>query len=145
MRVVRRTGTPCMSKFTLETGSIAIGDPVMGLARYSVSLPPGRYELEAGALVQVNGIDVEKDNAPSINLDGPYIYVLDAAKVQQFEIAFHEIGNECSYMMLEMQNRHHELEKRTGTLIGFYWEEELAGASREGKYVLDINRVRNVQ
>jgi hypothetical protein len=48
-------------------------------------------------------------------------------------------------MMLEMQNRHHELEKRTGTLIGFYWEEELAGASREGKYVLDINRVRNVQ
>ncbi len=53
MATVRRTGTPCMSKFTLETGSIAIGDPVMGLARYSVSLPPGRYELEAGCMALV--------------------------------------------------------------------------------------------
>ncbi len=134
-----------MSEFTLETGSIAIGDPVMGLARYPVSLPPGCYVLEPGALKHVIAADSDETSLPLVDLDGPYVYVLDASKCEQFETAFHEVGNECSYMMMEMQNRHQDIERKTGTQIGFYWEEELAGENREGKYVLDTAKIRHVK
>lgn len=134
-----------MPEFTLETGSVAIGDPVMGLARYSVSLSPGRYALEMGALKQIDGTESEENRLPLIDLDGPCIYILDASKIEQFETAFHEVGKECSYMMMEMQNRHKEIEQKTGAQIGFYWEEKLAGASREGRYVFDTTRIRHIQ
>ena len=134
-----------MAEFTLVTDSICIGAPVMGLARYALSLTPGHYTLEAGALKRVDGTNVEEDNLSAIDLDGPYLYVVDASKNEQFDEAFHEIGNECSYMMMEMQNRHKELETKVGIQIGFYWEEDLAGRNCEGKYVLDVTKVRRVQ
>ncbi len=133
-----------MSEFTLETDSISIGDPAMGLARYSVSLAPGRYTLDAGALKPVDEADAIEGSVPRIDLDGPYLYVLDTSKTEQFEAAFHQLGNECSYNLMVMQSRHEELESKVGSQIGFYWEADVAGTNREGTYMLDIAKVRCV-
>ncbi|WP_222435964.1 hypothetical protein [Rubripirellula tenax] len=126
---------PSMSSFDLVTNEICIGDPVMGLARYDISLPPGRYSIGSGALAPPS------DGKPLIDLDGPYIYILDASKADAFDRAFHELGNECSYNMMEMEARHADLENRVGVQIAFFWEQSLAGRSSEGQYSLDVSKV----
>lgn len=124
-----------MSSFDLTTNAICIGDPVMGLVRYEVSVPPGRYSIGSGALAPPG------DGQPLIDLDGPYIYILDACKSDAFDHAFHELGNECSYNMMEMEGRHAELENRVGVKIAFFWEHSLTGRSSEGQYSLDVSKI----
>lgn len=91
------TAVPTVSRtefmaFDLLAGTICVGDPVMGLARYTVALAPGRYTLATGALVSPSA----QTDCAVIDLDGPYLYVVDASKQQVFEQEFHLLGNECS-------------------------------------------------
>lgn len=129
-----------MSIFKLTTDKLSIGDPVMGLVDYAVSLPPGKYVLQAGALKPV-----DESLGPPISLDGPYLYVVDAAKADEFETAFHQLGSECAYDMMQMHSRHHEIEQAIGVHVAFYWEEELTGENAEGTYSLDLARIVRVK
>jgi hypothetical protein len=56
--------------FDIQTGSVATGDPTMGLVTYDLRLPAGRYCCEAGALRRPTAED-----AQVITLDGPYLFV----------------------------------------------------------------------
>ncbi len=124
-----------MSSFDIISDAICIGDPVMGLARYPVTLPPGRYTLGAGAIVPAGS------GSPLIDLDGPYMYILDASKLEDFERVFHALGNECSYNMMEMETQHDDLQSQVGADVAFFWEHDLVGSSGEGQYCLDVSKV----
>jgi hypothetical protein len=120
--------------FDLESGTLAIGDPAMGLARYPLRLAPGAYRLGSQAF-QLNAGDNEP--APLISLDSPCVYALDAAHLAKFKEWYHRVGNECNYMALTLAERLPEFESAVGARVGFYWEREVAGDDREGEYVLD--------
>jgi hypothetical protein len=125
--------------FDLKTGTLAVGDPTMGLAHYSLALPAGAYRLGSRAFRRAPG---QTDSAqPPIDLDSPYVFALDAAHVAEFESWYHRVGNECAYMALTLAERLPEFETAVGARIGFYWEHEVAGRNREGQYVLDPARV----
>ena len=70
-------------QFHIETGTVAIGDPAMGLAEFALRLPPGDYRLAVGALCESS----EPEKA-AIRLDGPYLFVVDAASKGRFEECF---------------------------------------------------------
>jgi hypothetical protein len=131
-----------MSEFDLVTNAVCIGDPVIGLVRYEVNLQPGRYTLASDAIRPSSESDAQGEGLGLIDLDGPYLYVIDASKADDFQKAFHVIGNECSYMMMEMEDRHEELEEKAGTKIAFYWEADLTSECREGQYVLDVAKIK---
>ncbi|MFO0796912.1 MAG: hypothetical protein U0804_05505 [Gemmataceae bacterium] len=125
--------------FDLTTGTLAVGDPTMGLARYPLALPAGAYQLGSQALRRAVG---QADPAvPPIVLDSPCVYALDAAHVAEFESWYHRAGNECAYMALTLAARLPEFEAAVGARVGFYWEDDVAGQAREGRYVLDPARV----
>ena len=65
--------------------------------------------MEKGALLSIDERNIDKTQV--INLDGPYIFVLDATYVEQFENWFHEVGSECSYLIPEIVERLEEVEK----------------------------------
>ena len=119
-------------QFHIETGTVAIGDPAMGLAEFALRLPPGDYRLAVGALCESS----EPEKA-AIRLDGPYLFVVDAASKGRFEECFHELFEECGYAIPDLVERLDELSSRVGRKVGFYWEGELTGVYIEGSYDLD--------
>jgi hypothetical protein len=125
--------------FDLKTGVLAIGDPTMGLAQYSLTLKAGAYRLGPKAFRRPVG---KADSAkPLIDLDSPCVFALDAAHVPEFKAWYHRVGNECSYMVLTLEQRLPEFEAIIGSRVGFYWEEEIAGENREGQYILDPAKI----
>src|SRR5262245_61223805 len=89
--------------FELQSGQIAIGDPVMGMVHYDLSgFSPGLYSLRIGCLVKPK----VGSQATKMILDSVYLYVLDASHEEDFTKAFHRLGNECAYNMAEIQKRH---------------------------------------
>lgn len=121
--------------FDLKTGSLAVGDPTMGLARYSLALPAGAYRLGSQAFRRAAGQAISTQ--PLINLDSPCVFALDAAHIAEFESWYHRTGNECSYMALTLAKRLPEFETAVSARVGFYWEHEVASQDCEGQYVLD--------
>jgi len=81
-----------VSEFDLLTKAISIGDPVMRMAEYKVSLEPGRYTLAPGALRRSDESNAAGEGNELIDLDGMYLYVVDSSKRDAFEEAFHEMG-----------------------------------------------------
>jgi hypothetical protein len=126
--------------FELKTGRVAIGDPAMGLARYSLNRPPGLYRLSGWAFLMVDDLSTVPADA-IIDLNAPYVFVLDEGRLAEFERWYHQVGNECSYMVLAIVQRLPEFETAAGTRVGFYWEREVAGENFEGQYILDPDEV----
>jgi hypothetical protein len=125
--------------FDVRSGCIAIGDPTMGLPHYPLNLPAGRYRLQPGALREVAGTK----SAP-ISLDGPFLFVVDASLEAEFLSWYHRTFDECGYIVPRVVERLPEVEAKLGVRIGFYWEEELVGAAKEGTYQLDPANVIRV-
>jgi hypothetical protein len=123
--------------FDLKTGSLAVGDPTMGFARYTLPLAPGAYRLGPQAFRYVAANSAVELGQPIISLDNPCVFAPDASHVVEFEAWYHRIGNECAYMALTLAERLTEFEAAVGARVGFYWEHEVAGYDREGQYVLD--------
>ena len=123
-----------MSKFTVTSGRIAIGDPTMGLVEIEVG-GSGQYRLQCGALTP------PQSGAAKISLDSPAIFVVDATHREELEEWYHRVGNETSYDLMSIQERLAEAQKELGVEIGFYWENELAPNAEEGAYGLDIAKL----
>jgi hypothetical protein len=130
-----------VSAFDLLTKAISIGDPVMRMAEYKVSLEVGRYTLAPGALRPSDESNADGERIELIDLDAMYLYVVDSSKRNAFEKAFHEMGNECNYMMYEIEERHSEIEEKLGVKIGFYWEADVTSENCEGQYFLDVSKI----
>jgi hypothetical protein len=126
--------------FDLQSGRLAVGDPTMGLARYSLSVSPGPYQLGNRAFRRVEDVRAIATEA-LINLDSPCVFALDDSHVASFEEWYHRVGNECAYLVLTIAERLSEFESVVGSRVGFYWEHEVAGKNREGQYTLDIAQV----
>ncbi len=123
------------SAFDTRSGEVAVGDPVMGLVRFRLA-GPGAYALGPGALRPV------AEDAEGMSLDGPYVFAVDAVHAEELTRWFHRVGREHNYDVLLVTERLSELETAIGCRVGFYWEQELAGATREGRYTLDLTGVR---
>jgi hypothetical protein len=122
--------------FDVQTGSIAIGDPAMGLVTFALHLPPGRYCCNPGALRPATAEDLQ-----TISLDGPFLFVVDAALSNQFLEWFHRTFNECGFVIPKVAMRLDEAATALGAEVGFYWEETLSGRAQEGTYALDATQI----
>jgi hypothetical protein len=118
--------------FDVRTGRIAIGDPAMGLVTFDLRLSPGHYRCNRGALRAPSDPDSQ-----TIPLDGPFVFIVDAAKTERFLEWFHRTFNECGFVIPNVAMRLSEATTELGVQVGFYWEETLAESSREGSYALD--------
>src|SRR5262245_54291181 len=118
--------------FDITSGSLAIGDPTMGLVQFDLQLPPGRYRCERGSLRSPGSKDTQ-----TIRLDGPYLFVVDASCCDQFLEWYHRTFDECGYDITRVAMRLDEAAEALGTAPGFYWEESLSGEAREGTYALE--------
>lgn len=121
--------------FDLKTTTLAVGDPTMSLALYQLSLPVGAYRLGSQAFRRATA--EESSDQPTFGLDSPYAFAMDAAHIAAFDVWYHRLGKECSYTILTLVERLSEFESAVGSRIGFYWEHEVAGGDREGRYILD--------
>jgi hypothetical protein len=122
--------------FDINSGSVAIGDPTMDLVTYDLALPPGRYRCDPGALRRPTVTDTLK-----IRLDGPFLFVVDAALSEKFLEWYHRTGIECNYDILKVAMRLGEATQFLGAEVGFYWEETLSGRAQEGTYALDSSLI----
>jgi hypothetical protein len=122
--------------FDIQTGSVAIGDPTMGLVTYNLRLSAGRYRCDPGSLRRPTEMD-----AQTITLDGPYLFVVDAALTDRFLEWYHRTLNECGFEIPKVAMRLDEAAKALGAEVGFYWEETLSGQAQEGTYALETSLV----
>lgn len=122
--------------FDIKTGSVAIGDPTMGLVTYDLRLPAGRYRCDPGALRQPTANDGQ-----TICLDGPYLFVVDASLADKFLEWYHRTFNECGCIIPNVAMRLDEAAKVLGAEVGFYWEETLSGRANEGTYALETSLI----
>jgi hypothetical protein len=127
-------GGKTMDTFTVTGSSIYVGDPTIGMVKYAIDLPAGEYTLSKWALVPSKGGD-------AIDTETMVIYVVDSSKGSEFEDAYHQIGNECDYNMMQMEQRHQEIERALGVRVGFYWVSELSGSGEEGTFQLDRTKI----
>jgi len=104
--------------FQIESTSIAMGCPSMGLVPIEVSQEPGLYYFPAGALSKATG---PKRDENIIDVDSMVVYVVDATRKGRFDKEYHRLANTVNYDMHKMSKLHAELEKRVGVRIGFYW------------------------
>jgi hypothetical protein len=49
--------------------------------------------------------------------------------------------DECKYIIPSVVERLGEAAEEVGVRVGFYWEEDLSGVSREGTYWLGLTKV----
>ena len=124
-------------RFTLQTGTLAVGDPTMGLVSFSLALPTGDYLLGPQALRRVADESPPDTTRPFISLDSPCLFALDATHAEDFLAWYHRAGNECGYMAHVLAEKVVKFEVDAGVRVGFYWEAEVAGENREGRYTLD--------
>lgn len=124
-----------MEVFEIKSGSLAVGDPTVGLVELDLGLEPGFYRLAAGALIPA----VVGDSL--IDLGNPYLFAVDASVREEVEDWFEEVGEECSYQIRQMVDRLPELEEELGIRLSFYWETDLAGRAMEGQYRLNENAI----
>lgn len=122
-------------EFDIRSGSMLIGDPTMELAKFDLNLPPGRYRLKEGALMAINAGDAL--DPKKIDLDGPYLFVLDASAESQFDSWYHEAGRATSYNIIEVVKRLPELEVRLDITVAFYWVADLFDDAVEGTFTLN--------
>jgi len=122
--------------FDLQTGCIAIGDPAMGLATFDLHLLPGRYCCSPGTLKQHSVKDIQ-----TISLDGPFLFVVDAALAEKFLKWFHRTFNECGCVIPNVAMRLDEATVEVGVQVGFYWEETLSCRAQEGSYAFDATKI----
>jgi hypothetical protein len=122
--------------FDVKTGSIAIGDPTMGLVTFDLRLQPGHYRCDPGLLRQPTAKD-----AQTISLDGPYLFVVDAALAERFLEWYNRAFNECGFVIPAVAMRLDKAAKTLGVEVGFYWEETLSGRAQEGTYALDVSLI----
>ncbi len=122
--------------FDIKTGSVAIGDPTMGLVTYDLGLLPGRYRCEPGTLRRPTVEDKQ-----TINLDGPYLFVIDGALADKFLEWYELTFNECGYDLIKIVMRLDEAAKLLGAEVGFYWEQTLSGSPQEGTYALETSLI----
>jgi hypothetical protein len=123
--------------FEIKTGSVAIGDPTMGLVNYDLGLPPGRYRCDPGALRRPTAKD-----AQTITLDGPYLFVVDAALTGRFLEWYHRTFNE-GFFPIEADLR---AAKDFGGLVEPHrylrnHESALSGRAQEGTYALETRLI----
>lgn len=133
-----RRGSIMERDFDIQTGSIAIGDPTMGLVTFNLRLPVGRYRCDPGTLRR----PTEKD-AQTVTLDGPYLFVVDAALAEKFLKWYHRTLSECGFVIPKLAMRLGEAAKFLGAEVGFYWEETLSGRAQEGTYAVDTRSIVN--
>ena len=122
--------------FEVRTGSIAIGDPAMGLVVFNLGLSPGQYRLERGALM-----DPQDHDGRKITLDGPFLFVVDAIAMEGFLKWLHRTFEECQFVIPEVAMRLNEAAVELGLEVGFYWEDTLSGRAQEGTYALDTAKI----
>jgi hypothetical protein len=122
--------------FDIKTGSVAIGDPTMGLVTYHLGLPSGRYRCDPGALRRPTAED-----ARTISLDGPYLFVVDGAFADRFLEWYNRAFNECGFVIPKVAMRLDDAAKALGVEVGFYWEETLSGRAQEGSYALETSLI----
>ncbi len=118
--------------FDVRSGSVSIGDPTMGLTKFDLRLPIGRYRCDPGTLRVPSTKDTQ-----TICLDGPYLFVVDAMLTDRFLEWYHRVFNECGFVIPALAMRLNEAAKAIGAEVGFYWEETLSGIAQEGTYALD--------
>ncbi|MDX1632364.1 MAG: hypothetical protein R3234_10910 [Thermoanaerobaculia bacterium] len=128
-----------MEVFEIKSGSLAVGDPTVGLVELDLGLEPGFYRLAAGALIPA----VVGDSL--IDLTNPYLFAVDASVQEEVEDWFEEVGEECSYQIRQIIDRLPELEEELGIRVSFYWETDLAGLAREGQYRLNENAIEETE
>jgi hypothetical protein len=127
--------------FELQSGRIAIGDPVMGMIHYELhGFMPGLYSLKKGCLVKPK----QGDQGKTFSLDSCYLYVVDVSHEGAFTDTFHRFGNACYYNMDQMHQHHSDLERELGVRVGFYWSGDLSGVWDEGSYELDVNKITRI-
>src|SRR5262245_55259102 len=90
--MVRWLGSTMERGFDIKTGSLAIGDPTMGLVTFDLQLPSGRYRCEPGAIRPRTARDTK-----TITLDGPYLFVVDASLADKFLEWYNREFNECGF------------------------------------------------
>jgi hypothetical protein len=122
--------------FDIKTGSVAIGDPTVGLVTYELRLASGRYRCDPGTLRRPTDDDAQK-----ICLDGPYVFVVDASLADRFLEWYHRAFNECGYMIPNVAMRLDEAARALGAEVGFYWEHTLSGRAQEGTYALETSLI----
>ena len=128
--------------FDLLTGRLAIDDPAMGLATYTLSFKPGKHRLESSALRLVDG-KAKHDQRTLVRLDFPCVFALDRRHVDEFKEWYHRIGNECSYNMLTISERLAEFESAVGCKLGFVGNTKLPVMIAKGSTSLIRMRFRN--
>jgi len=122
--------------FDLRGGEMAIGDPAVRLVHYKLGLPSGCYRLVRGALRHAMSSD-----SPLIDLDRPCVFVMDSALEREFAQWFEATDAACCRNVASVAKRLPELETRIGARVGLYWDDDLSERSREGQYVLDLEKV----
>jgi hypothetical protein len=122
--------------FDIKTGSVAIGDPTMGLVTYDLRLSPGRYRCDPGVLRQPTANDKQ-----TICLDGPYLFAVDAGLSDKFLEWYRRTFKECGYIIPKLAMRLDDAAKALGLEVGFYWEETLSGKAKEGTYALETSLI----
>ncbi len=122
--------------FDIKTGSVAIGDPTMGLVTYDLRVPPGRDCCDPGTLRRPTAEDPQ-----TICLDGPFLFVVAAALADRFLEWYHQTFNECGFDITKVAMRLDEAAKSDGAEVGFYWEETLSGRAQEGSYALETSLI----
>lgn len=130
--------------FEIATTSISIGDPVMGMMQHTTDLPKGHYTLDVGALVSPDNNEMDVSDGAIIELDGPYIFVVDSSREEAFEDKFHEMMDEYGHVLTELIDRLQEFDEHLSVKVGFFWENELVGSAREGNYQLDPSKLCRV-
>ena len=80
--------------FDVLSGSTAIGDPAMGLVTFDLRLSPGHYRCNRGALRAPTANDRQ-----TIPLDGPFVFLVDAAQKERFLEWFHRTFNQCGFVI----------------------------------------------
>jgi hypothetical protein len=124
--------------FALSSGTVAIGDPTMGLVEVAVSLPPGSYRLVRGALRR----PASSEERPLVDTETMVVYAMDATVAERFEEVFHRMAETVSYDMSEMLTLHDKLQSEVGETVGFYWVGELSGEWTESTFAFDAERIR---
>ncbi len=72
---------------------------------------------------------------------GRFFFVVEATLSERFLEWFHRTFNECGFIIPKVAMRLDEAAAVLGVEVGFYWEETLAGESKEGTYVLDPSKI----
>ena len=125
------------TSFEVESDTLLVGDPVMGMQRYDVShLSPGFYRFERGAIFCADREEAVEKGLPLIVCDCVFLYVVDADYEEEFQAMF-ERYDDVTEFIDDLAVINDEL----GVEAAVYESQGLIGQAIEGCYLLEVTKI----